>query len=303
MGIELQLRRRALASLSAAELRYLKQKGFSDRRLAKLLKTNSTTCVRAGMRWACGRSTSASTPAPPSSPRKTAYMYSTYDEECEAEPTDRKKIMVLGGGPNRIGQGIEFDYCCVHAALAMREDGYETIMVNCNPETVSTDYDTSDRLYFEPVTLEDVLEIVDKEKPLGVIVQYGGQTPLKLALDARSQRRADHRHQPRQHRHRRGPRALPEAAASAGAEAAAEPHRAHRGSGAGTGAADRLPAGGAAQLRARRPRDGDRARRQGPGALHARGRASVATSRRCCWTVFSTTRSRSTWTASAIGTT
>ncbi|MBX9836278.1 MAG: carbamoyl-phosphate synthase large subunit, partial [Burkholderiaceae bacterium] len=119
----------------------------------------------------------------------TAYLYSTYEGhgshngECEAEPTDKKKIMVLGGGPNRIGQGIEFDYCCVHAALAMREDGYETIMVNCNPETVSTDYDTSDRLYFEPVTLEDVLEIVDKEKPYGVIVQYGGQTPLKLALD------------------------------------------------------------------------------------------------------------------------
>ena len=117
---------------------------------------------------------------------QTAYLYSTYetvDAECEAEPTHAKKIMVLGGGPNRIGQGIEFDYCCVHAALAMREDGYETIMVNCNPETVSTDYDTSDRLYFEPVTLEDVLEIVDKEKPVGVIVQYGGQTPLKLALD------------------------------------------------------------------------------------------------------------------------
>jgi carbamoyl-phosphate synthase large subunit len=110
-------------------------------------------------------------------------MYSTYEEECESHPTARKKIMVLGGGPNRIGQGIEFDYCCVHAAFAMREDGYETIMVNCNPETVSTDYDTSDRLYFEPLTLEDVLEIVDKEKPVGVIVQYGGQTPLKLALD------------------------------------------------------------------------------------------------------------------------
>lgn len=107
----------------------------------------------------------------------TAYMYSTYEEECEANPsTDREKIMVLGGGPNRIGQGIEFDYCCVHASLALREDGYETIMVNCNPETVSTDYDTSDRLYFEPVTLEDVLEIVRIEKPKGVIVQYGGQT-------------------------------------------------------------------------------------------------------------------------------
>ena len=111
----------------------------------------------------------------------TAYLYSTYEDECEAQPTNRNKIIVLGGGPNRIGQGIEFDYCCVHAALALREDGYETIMVNCNPETVSTDYDTSDRLYFEPLTLEDVLEIVDLEKPKGVIVQYGGQTPLKLA--------------------------------------------------------------------------------------------------------------------------
>src|SRR5690606_19658924 len=108
-------------------------------------------------------------------------MYSTYEEHCEAEPTDREKIIILGGGPNRIGQGIEFDYCCVHAAFALKEIGFETIMVNCNPETVSTDYDTSDRLYFEPLTLEDVLEIVDKEKPKGVIVQYGGQTPLKLA--------------------------------------------------------------------------------------------------------------------------
>ena len=119
-------------------------------------------------------------------PSSTAYLYSTYEEECEAAPSDREKIVVLGGGPNRIGQGIEFDYCCVHAALAMREDGYETIMVNCNPETVSTDYDTSDRLYFEPVTLEDVLAIVDIEKPTGMIVQFGGQTPLKLveALEA-----------------------------------------------------------------------------------------------------------------------
>ena len=113
----------------------------------------------------------------------TAYLYSTYETECEADPSSRDKIMVLGGGPNRIGQGIEFDYCCVHAAFAMREDGYETIMVNCNPETVSTDYDTSDRLFFEPVTLEDVLAIADIEKPKGVIVQFGGQTPLKLARE------------------------------------------------------------------------------------------------------------------------
>lgn len=180
---EKQLQGRALASLSAAELRYLKQKGFADKRLAKLLGSNQHDVRRArhalGVRPVYKR---VDTCAAEFS-TQTAYMYSTYDEECEAEPTTRKKIMVLGGGPNRIGQGIEFDYCCVHAALAMREDGYETIMVNCNPETVSTDYDTSDRLYFEPVTLEDVLEIVDKEKPVGVIVQYGGQTPLKLALD------------------------------------------------------------------------------------------------------------------------
>lgn len=181
--IEAKLAGRPLADLSTAELRFLKSKGFSDKRLAKLLGTNQHE-VRArrhalNVRPVYKRvDTCAAEFA-----TQTAYMYSTYDEECEAEPTTRKKVMVLGGGPNRIGQGIEFDYCCVHAALAMREDGYETIMVNCNPETVSTDYDTSDRLYFEPVTLEDVLEIVDKEKPTGVIVQYGGQTPLKLALD------------------------------------------------------------------------------------------------------------------------
>ncbi len=173
----------ALTALDAATLRALKQKGFSDRRLAKLL--HSTEKLVREARWALNVrpvykrvDTCAAEFA-----TNTAYLYSTYEDECEAEPTNNKKIMVLGGGPNRIGQGIEFDYCCVHAALAMREDGYETIMVNCNPETVSTDYDTSDRLYFEPVTLEDVLEIVDKEKPVGVIVQYGGQTPLKLALD------------------------------------------------------------------------------------------------------------------------
>jgi len=183
VDIELDLDQCRLDDLDAASLRELKRKGFSDRRLAYLLKTTDTA-VRdkrraLGIRPVYKRvDTCAAEFA-----TKTAYMYSTYEEECEAQTTDNKKIMVLGGGPNRIGQGIEFDYCCVHAALALREDGYETIMVNCNPETVSTDYDTSDRLYFEPLTLEDVLEIVDKEKPLGVIVQYGGQTPLKLARD------------------------------------------------------------------------------------------------------------------------
>ena len=185
VATEAQVRGKAVAQLAPAEWRYLKQKGFSDKRLAKLLASNQHDVRRArqaaGVRPVYKRvDTCAAEFA-----TQTAYLYSCYeaaDGECEAEPSQRQKIMVLGGGPNRIGQGIEFDYCCVHAALAMREDGYETIMVNCNPETVSTDYDTSDRLYFEPVTLEDVLEIVDKEKPLGVIVQYGGQTPLKLAL-------------------------------------------------------------------------------------------------------------------------
>ncbi len=185
--IELELERTSLDQLATSELWRLKQKGFSDRRLAHQLKTTEAVIRRKrhelGIRPVYKRvDTCAAEFA-----THTAYLYSTYEGlghgECEAEPTARRKIMVLGGGPNRIGQGIEFDYCCVHAALALREDGYETIMVNCNPETVSTDYDTSDRLYFEPLTLEDVLEIVDKEKPLGVIVQYGGQTPLKLALD------------------------------------------------------------------------------------------------------------------------
>ncbi len=180
---ELALEKRQLGGLSATELRGLKRMGFSDRRLAHLLKATDAD-IRArrhalGIRPVYKRvDTCAAEFA-----TRTAYMYSTYEEECEAAPTDRKKVIVLGGGPNRIGQGIEFDYCCVHAAMALREDGFETIMINCNPETVSTDYDTSDRLYFEPLTLEDVLEIVHLEQPFGVIVQYGGQTPLKLARD------------------------------------------------------------------------------------------------------------------------
>jgi carbamoyl-phosphate synthase large subunit len=181
VDIELAIEGRKLESFGREELRFLKRAGFSDRRLAYLSGTNEGA-VRAARRALGVRpvykrvDTCAAEFA-----THTAYMYSTYEDECEANPTDAKKIMVLGGGPNRIGQGIEFDYCCVHAALALRQDGYETIMVNCNPETVSTDYDTSDRLYFEPLTLEDVLEIVDKEKPAGVIVQFGGQTPLRLA--------------------------------------------------------------------------------------------------------------------------
>src|SRR5438309_4260504 len=180
---ELAIEKRKFDDFGADELRSLKRMGFSDRRLAHLWKKTETevrACRHAmGIRPVYKRvDTCAAEFA-----TRTAYMYSTYEDECEAQPTGRRKVIVLGGGPNRIGQGIEFDYCCVHAALALREDGYETIMINCNPETVSTDYDTSDRLYFEPLTLEDVLEIVDKEKPEGVIVQFGGQTPLKLARD------------------------------------------------------------------------------------------------------------------------
>jgi carbamoyl-phosphate synthase large subunit len=184
--IENTLKQHTIDGLSAQEWRFLKQKGFSDRRLAKLLKADATAVRTARHRLKVFPVYKRVDTCAAEFSTNTAYMYSTYEAEhgeCESQPSNRDKIMVLGGGPNRIGQGIEFDYCCVHAALAMREDGYETIMVNCNPETVSTDYDTSDRLYFEPLTLEDVLEIVAKEKPKGVIVQYGGQTPLKLALD------------------------------------------------------------------------------------------------------------------------
>ncbi len=179
--IEAEVRAGGMVALDGDRLRYLKRKGFSDERLAALVGVKQeqirTARWEAGVRPVFKRVDTCAAEFSTS----TAYMYSTYEEECEALPTNNKKIMVLGGGPNRIGQGIEFDYCCVHAAFAMREDGYETIMVNCNPETVSTDYDTSDRLYFEPLTLEDVLEVIDVEQPTGVIVQYGGQTPLKLA--------------------------------------------------------------------------------------------------------------------------
>ena len=181
VDIELALEQRTLADLDVETLLQLKRRGFSDRRLAFLLDTVEAEVRKLRHQYNVRPVYKRVDTCAAEFATNTAYLYSTYEQECESAPTDRKKIMVLGGGPNRIGQGIEFDYCCVHAALALREDGYETIMVNCNPETVSTDYDTSDRLYFEPLTLEDVLEIVHKEKPVGIIVQYGGQTPLKLA--------------------------------------------------------------------------------------------------------------------------
>ncbi len=183
IDLETEIKAQGLKAMDAQRVRKLKRKGFSDSRLATLLSSTEKEFrehrIKLGIRPVYKRvDTCAAEFA-----TDTAYMYSTYEEECEAEPTNKEKIMVLGGGPNRIGQGIEFDYCCVHAAMACREEGYETIMVNCNPETVSTDYDTSDRLYFEPLTYEDVMELIELEKPKGVIVQYGGQTPLKLARD------------------------------------------------------------------------------------------------------------------------
>ncbi|HET7358942.1 MAG TPA: carbamoyl-phosphate synthase large subunit, partial [Rhodanobacteraceae bacterium] len=181
VATEAEVTAQGLPALDEPRMRALKRMGFSDARVARLVATDEAALRHLrrtlGVRPVYKRVDSCAAEFATS----TAYMYSTYEEECEAAPTGRDKIVVLGGGPNRIGQGIEFDYCCVHASLALREDGFETIMVNCNPETVSTDYDTSDRLYFEPLTLEDVLEIVDLEQPRGVIVQYGGQTPLKLA--------------------------------------------------------------------------------------------------------------------------
>lgn len=180
---EAQVKELGLSGLNDNLLRQLKRKGFSDSRLADLAGVSEKEMRKLRYRFNILPVYKRVDTCAAEFATNTAYMYSTYEDECEANPSNRDKIMILGGGPNRIGQGIEFDYCCVHAALALREDGYETIMVNCNPETVSTDYDTSDRLYFEPVTFEDVLEIVRIEKPKGVIVQYGGQTPLKLARD------------------------------------------------------------------------------------------------------------------------
>lgn len=179
--LEQELKAKGFAGLNKEALNKLKRKGFADARLSKILGVSESEIRRLRDQYDIHPVYKRVDTCAAEFSSDTAYMYSSYDEECEANPSDKKKIMILGGGPNRIGQGIEFDYCCVHASLALREDGYETIMVNCNPETVSTDYDTSDRLYFEPVTLEDVLAIARVEKPTGVIVQYGGQTPLKLA--------------------------------------------------------------------------------------------------------------------------
>jgi carbamoyl-phosphate synthase large subunit len=183
VNVENDIREYGLPGMNAEIMRAIKRKGFSDARIAELVGSDEKAVRRRRLEMGVRPVYKRVDTCAAEFATTTAYMYSTYEDECEAQPGDRAKVMILGGGPNRIGQGIEFDYCCVHAALALKESGYETIMVNCNPETVSTDYDTSDRLYFESLTFEDVMEIIDLEKPKGVIVQYGGQTPLKLARD------------------------------------------------------------------------------------------------------------------------
>ena len=230
-----------------------------------------SACARASRRC-----TSASTPAAPSSRRTRRTCTRPTTRSARRAPSDRKKIIILGGGPNRIGQGIEFDYCCVHGLMGLAKDGYETIMVNCNPETVSTDYDSSDRLYFEPLTLEDVLAIVAVEKPQGVIVQFGGQTPLRLAVPLARAGVPIIGTIARRDRPRRGPRALLRAAHQARPAPDRERHRAQRRGGARARRAHRLSGAGAAVVRARRPRDADRARHARARDLHARGGAGLA---------------------------
>ncbi len=269
---EARLRTEGLSSLDAERMRELKRKGFSDSRLARLTGIREEGMREKrhaqGVRPVFKRVDTCAAEFATS----TAYLYSTYEEECEAQPSSRRKIMILGGGPNRIGQGIEFDYCCVHAALQLREDGFETIMVNCNPETVSTDYDTSDRLYFEPLTLEDVLEVIAKERAGRRDRAVRRTDAAETVACAGSRGRAHHRHVAGFHRHGRRPRALPGAGQEPRAQAARERHRAHRRSGGGAGAHCRLPAGGASFVRARRPCHGSGLQRRRPAQLHdARG--------------------------------
>ena len=243
--------------------------------------STSWRCARGARSWASPRCSIAWILARRSSKASRLISIRATKSRSEAEPTANRKVMILGSGPNRIGQGIEFDYCCCHASFALQEFGIESIMVNCNPETVSTDYDTSDRLYFEPLTLEEVLNICDVEKPDGVIVQFGGQTPLNLALPLKSAGRADHRHRPAQYRSGRGSQAVRQAAGRTEDSVAAERDRYQRGRSLRGGAAHRLSGVGAAQLCAGRPRHGDRLRRGDGAAVHAGGGRRSRRTGRC----------------------
>ena len=265
-----------LSGIPREELRQAKRLGFSDAYIGRFLGADELE-VRARRREdgiiptykavdTCAAEFEAYTP----------YFYSTYEEENEAVRGDRERVIILGSGPNRIGQGIEFDYCCVHAVMEMREQGYEAIMVNCNPETVSTDYDTSDRLYFEPLTFEDVLNIVENEQPKGVIVQFGGQTPLKIAEQLHAAGVTDHGHQSGCHRPGRGSGTVRRRAEEAGTAGAAVRHRPLGRGGGRHRRAHRLPGAGAAVVRAGRPGHGDRVRPERPRTLHPHGREGLA---------------------------
>ena len=271
---------RALADLGDDELWELKRRGFGDAQLASVLATTEASVrerrARSGIRSAYKRIDTCAAEFESLTP----YLYGTYEHECEADPTPRRKAVILGSGPNRIGQGIEFDYCCCHAVFGLRDEGFETVMVNCNPETVSTDYDTSDRLYFEPLALEDVLAVIERERAAGAdvacLVQFGGQTPLKLSHGAARRRRGDPRHVSRLDRPRRGPEALRGAAPRAGHSAAAERHGLVARRSAGGGGLDRVPRRRQAVLRARRPGHGHRVRSRRARSLHDDGRRRVA---------------------------
>jgi carbamoyl-phosphate synthase large subunit len=254
-------------------LRRAKQMGFADRRLAELCGTTEALVRSARLAAGIAATFKMVDTCAAEFEAHTPYLYSTYEEEDEAPATAREKVVILGSGPNRIGQGIEFDYACVHAAFALREAGVEAIMVNCNPETVSTDYDTSDRLYFEPLTFEDVMNIVERERPRGVIVQFGGQTPLKLVVALEKAGRADPGHTARRHRPRRGPPPLLIADRRSRARAGARRHRPLLRGGRPHRRHHRLPRAGAPVLRARRAGHADRLRRGRPPPLHDRGGA------------------------------
>ena len=271
-----------LRDMSHDLMRTLKRAGFGDRELADILGVDEAAVREKRQELRLKTAYKRIDTCAAEFESFTPYLYSSFEDSCEAEPTDKQKIIILGSGPNRIGQGIEFDYCCCHAVFGFKAEGFETVMINCNPETVSTDYDTADRLYFEPLTFEDVMAVIERERDGNVdvscVVQFGGQTPLKLALGAAGSRRHDSRHLAGLDRSGGGSAAIQSAAVGSRHPAAVERHRDLEGRGARGGGAGRVPGGGAAVVRARRPRHGDRLRRRHPRSIHGKRGGRVARS-------------------------
>ena len=263
-------------------MRTLKRAGFGDSELADILGVNESAVREKRNELKLKTAFKRIDTCAAEFESFTPYLYSSFEDTCEADPTDKQKVIILGSGPNRIGQGIEFDYCCCHAVFGFKAEGFETVMVNCNPETVSTDYDTADRLYFEPLTFEDVMAVIEREREGNVdvscVVQFGGQTPLKLALGAAGGGRHDSRHLAGLDRPGRGSPAFQSAAVGPRHSAAGERHGDVEGRSARGGGQGRLPGGGAAVVRARRPRHGDRLRRGDARSLHGERRRRVARS-------------------------